>query len=225
MIRAFLIHRFRLLAEALAAAIARCDDIALLGSAEEPDRALEEMGSRQVDIVLIDAALSAEATPEVVRDLRERLPQTKVLPLGLAGSEQVLPLIEAGASGYVSRDASVDHLLDTIRGVQRGQAPCSPQVAASVIARMVELSNNGRHVRRCASASRDVRLTPRETEILLLVAEGLQNKEIAHRLEITLPTVKNHVHKLLEKLQASRRREAIQRAWENGLLEDPLPYY
>jgi DNA-binding NarL/FixJ family response regulator len=131
----------------------------------------------------------------------------------------MLDLLEAGAHDYVLRQASFSELIRTISGVYRGQPPCSPRVAASVCARIVELAGERRRRR----ILRDVRLTPREEEILGLVAEGLRNKEIATRLRITLATVKNHVHNLLEKLQANGRREAIRRAYENGLLENPLP--
>ena len=127
----------------------------------------------------------------------------------------MLEFIEAGANGYVLKDSSFAEMLRTIKAVHQGQTPCSPRITASVFARISELSQ-ARHRRERLP---QVRLTPREKEILRLIAARLSNKEIAQQLDIALHTVKNHVHHILEKLQVHYRREAIRCAYENGILK------
>jgi len=218
-IRLYLIHGYRLLTEAVTRSLEKCPEVRLLGSSQEIDQALSELPGLPVELLLVDVSLGLRESVEIVLEVRDRFPELKILPLGLGSEAEALDLLEAGAHGYGLRQASLAELIRTIEGVYRGEPPCSAPVAASVCARIVELAR----ARRRRRSLRGVRLTPREEEVLGLVAEGLRNKEIAARLHITLATVKNHVHNLLEKLQANGRREAIRRAYENGLLENPLP--
>ena len=121
-------------------------------------------------------------------------------------SEQdVVACAEAGVAGYVTRDASIDDLVATIDSVVRGEALLSPTVGATLLRGVAAPAVGDRH---------DIgeRLTAREWEVLDLVGEGLSNKQIAKRLEIETPTVKNHVHNILEKLDAHSRTEAAARA-------------
>lgn len=221
MLDVFLVHRYRLLSEAIAGSLSSDDRIKCSGSAENRGRAIEKLRSLDVDVALVDASLGAREVKETIREIKELHPSVDVLYLGHDGDE-ILDFIEAGASGYVSPQASFAEMLDVIEAVSRGRTPCSPRVAASVLARIEELAGE-RPERKSHELDRKVQLTPRETEVLSLVAAGMRNKEIARRLEIKLPTVKNHVHKILDKFQVRGRREAIRLAFESGLLDDPLP--
>lgn len=222
-IRAFLVLDHRLLADAFTAALKSSERVDLVGISTDPLTELAELESDSLDVLLIDSSLGRESALEVVRRASELMPMVKILPLGLELEEDILAFIEAGTSGYVTHEASIDELIRTIESVHHGEAPCSPQIAASVFARVVELVKR-RSQRQGRRLPEHVRLTSREHEVLDLVAAGLQNKEIASRLHITLPTVKNHVHRILEKLQVRRRREAIRLAYENGLLAEDPPW-
>jgi two-component system nitrate/nitrite response regulator NarL len=135
--------------------------------------------------------------------MRDRLPAVRRVALGIREVEpDVIAWAEAGVDGFVSRDASLDDLMATVAAVAAGETLCSPKVAATLLRRVATLAGE-RH-----PAAAHPPLTAREHEIVGLIDQGLSNKEIATRLRIELPTVKNHVHNLLEKLQVHRRGEA-----------------
>lgn len=222
MVEVFLIHKYRLLTEAIVGSLQATGKVSCVGSAGTRAAAVDQLGSVQARVVLIDASLGRRTVCDTIREIKERFPRVNIVFLGSDDGQEILEFIEAGASGYVSREASLAEMLETIEAVRQGQTPCSPQVAASVLARIEELAGQ-RAGRRSRTAENPSQLTPRESEVLQLVAAGMRNKEIAQRLDIKLPTVKNHVHKILDKFQVRRRREAIRLAYECGLLEDPLP--
>lgn len=221
-IRLFVLHRFRLLIDALVRTLRRYRRVSVVGFTSDFAEAMRVLSARDVDVVLVEADLEEPRLPQIIRDLKEAMPSLKVLPLGLDGKQEILECIEAGAAGYVPRGASLEQLLEIIRMVHQGAAPCPPEVAASVFARMAELAREGRDS--TSRALPEPQLTAREMEILGWIAKGLRNKEIAQRLGIALSTVKNHVHVVLEKLRARNRREAIRLAYETGLLEDPYAH-
>lgn len=170
------------------------------------------------DVVLIDAGPDARLGVARTWEARERWPEARLVVFGLDREEDgLVDFVEAGAQGYVLSGASPEDLLGVVREVHAGRTLCSPRVIASVLARIQELS-------RLAPAEPPPLaepLTAREREILGLLALGLGNKEIGRRLHITVQTVKNHVHNILEKLQSHRRREAVRKAYDLGLLAEP----
>ncbi|MEM7352381.1 MAG: response regulator transcription factor [Acidobacteriota bacterium] len=218
----FLVHRYRLLTEAIVGSLSSAGAVRCVGSADSRVAAIEQLQALEVEVVLVDASLGHREVCETIREIKELFPNLNVLFLGSDDSAVILDCVEAGASGYVSQEASLAQMLSTIEAVRHGQTPCSPRVAASVLARIEELAEQCSE-RSVPTLTHRVQLTPREAEVLELVAAGLRNKEIALRLAIKLPTVKNHVHKILDKFKVRRRREAIRLAYENGMLEDPLP--
>jgi two-component system nitrate/nitrite response regulator NarL len=128
----------------------------------------------------------------------------KVVMFGVAESEAaVLRFVEAGAAGYVVKSDSVDELVDNIRAAYRGEALVSPEIAGALMSRVTEFAQVF-----AETTPESVELTPREREVLKLVAKNLSNREIADRLVIEVGTVKNHVHSILQKLNASSRENA-----------------
>ncbi len=218
-IRIFVLHRFRLLIEALVRTLRRYRRVSVVGFTSDFDQAVRALSTQDVDVVLVEVDPGKSRLPQMIRDLKEALPSLRVLPLGLDERQEILECIEAGASGYVPRGASLEQLLEIIQMVHQGSAPCPPEVAASVFARMAELAREGRDP--SPRSLPEPQLTPREMDVLKLIAKGLRNKEIGQHLGIALSTVKNHVHVVLEKLRVRHRREAIRSAYETGLLEDP----
>lgn len=213
-IRVFIVDDNRLLREGLSAMLAEIEDLEVVGAAENGASALVRIQAVRPDVALLDIGLPDKDGIEVTRSLHNALPAVKILILGLADlTGEIMACIEAGAAGYVTKEASFDYLVDTIRSANRGESFCSPRMAASLFSRVAELARKQR------DPGSDVRLTPREVEIINRVSEGLSNKEIAQRLSIEVQTVKNHIHNILDKLQLHNRMEAVQYARDRDLLD------
>lgn len=190
-------------AEGLAVALELVPWLAVLGTAGDGERCLEAVRRRRPAVTLLD--LETDGALPLIADLVEEDPAMKVLVLGIQEVESsVIPCAEAGVAGYVTREDSIHDLITGLGAVRRNETHCSPRTAA-ILLRQV------RARAACGPGDAGLRLTRREGEVLRLVGEGLSNKQIAQRLCIELPTVKNHVHHILEKLGARRRTEAV--AW------------
>lgn len=190
--------------EGLAQSLAGDPRLRIVGIATEWAGIVEAIERLGPEIVLLDVAMPGSAS--TIRTLSERYPTLRLVALALADTEpEVIACAEAGISGYVSLDASLTELLEVIECVVRGEMICSPRIAATLLRRVrVLAAGRPRGAERAA-------LTDREREIAMLLDAGLSNKAIAQRLSIRVATVKNHVHKILEKLQVSRRGEAAAR--------------
>lgn len=193
-------------------------DLTVVGSAITPEEALGRVET--CDIVLVSTSLPDNGALHVTRAIADSEAPTKTLVFGLGESEpEILAYVEAGAAGYVLKEASVEDLVENIRAVADGQALVSPAIARTLMERVADL------VRVCDDLGITIggiaELTRRETEVLVLIADGKTNQEIADEMIIELGTVKNHVHNLLKKLNVSNRAEAaryfnLMRSVENG---------
>ena len=132
-------------------------------------------------------------------------------------SDVVLPLIEVGAAGYIPRNAPLEDIAGLIEAVWADRPVCSPQIVAAMFGRVWQLSLSRTKASHISEA-----LSRREREILRLISHGLANKEIAHQLGLETCTVKNHVHRILEKLKVHRREEAVRQVGEDHM--GPLAY-
>ncbi|MBN1542177.1 response regulator transcription factor [candidate division KSB1 bacterium] len=212
-IHIFIVDDNRLFREGLVSMLEEQDDLIVVGQAENGREALKMIKKLRPQIALIDIGLPDKDGIEVTQTLHDDMPEVKVIILGMPDlTEQIMVCIEAGAVGYVLKEASFDHLVETIRSAQRGESFCSPRMAASLFSRVAELAGEG-------TSHGSVKLTPREVQIINQIAEGLTNKEIAKLLSIEVQTVKNHVHNILDKLQLQNRIEAVQYARERKLLK------
>ena len=211
-IRVFIVDDNRLLREGLVSMLAEQEDLVVVGAAASGLKALERIKALRPEVALIDIGMPGKDGIEVTQDLHRDFPEVKVVILGMPDlTDEIMACIEAGAAGYVLKEASFDYLVETIRSANRGETFCSPRMAASLFSRVAELA--GERIPRSS-----VKLTPREVEIINRIAEGLSNKEIAQRLSIEVQTVKNHIHNILDKLQLHNRLEAVQYARERNLL-------
>jgi two-component system, NarL family, nitrate/nitrite response regulator NarL len=164
------------------------------------------------DLVLLDMA-GADSV-QVLELLLQGCPQVRVVALGVEEDpDTVLALIEAGVVGYVPRNATVEDLLNALEAAGRGEVVCSPRIAGSLVRRVAALANE-----RPPDTPADV-LTEREWEILGLIEQGYSNKQIARTLGVKIPTVKNHVHNILDKLKVPGRGAAA--ALARGTLSRP----
>jgi DNA-binding NarL/FixJ family response regulator len=183
-------------------------DLEIVGEAENSIQAVSETAELLPQIVLIDAQLPERGAVETLRQLRELNAETRTLLLtGHEDEELLYEALRIGARGYVSKDVAPDELARAVRGVARGEVLLQPQLAARLLARS---GNPGP-----ADG-----LTTREREVLLLLARGLRNKEIAARLVVSERTVNFHLANIYAKLHVSGRTEALSRALQWGLLSD-----
>jgi DNA-binding NarL/FixJ family response regulator len=201
--------------ECLASMFAATERFTVHGLAEDAPTALEKARQHQPDVVLISLSLPHGAAFDLTKTITREWPDVKVLVLGLTEVESdILRCVESGAHGYVLKAMSLDDLKMAIELVMRGETVCSPQIAHLVFSRLATLARGylpgGNHAW--------LKLTPREMEVLQLIAEGYSNKQIAHHLVLSLHTVKNHVHNILEKLQVRRRYEAVEHAYKREWL-------
>ena len=201
----------RVFTEALEAVLAAEEGLRLCEAPAE--------GDDPPSIILIDASFDPAEALSLTWSARERFPEAQVMILGLEREdESVLEFIEAGAAAYLLQSASPARLVEALRFLRDGQVHSTPRIAAAVLERIAALESQRREVPLPPSCEP---LTVREIETLSLMARGLRNKEIAHILRISVQTVKNHVHNILEKLQVHRRRDAVRLAYELGLLHEP----
>lgn len=205
-IRVLMINEGRLFAEAMDALLKRQEGFEFIHSTDALGGHLPICSSQSPDVVLVEANVKGMITTYLVQRIKEKTPHVKVIIFGLEEQQdEILKFIEAGAIGYISKEKSIADLLSLIKAVYHGRTSCSSGVIASAFARISELSCEQFQRR----ATRQVELTTREKEVLILVSNNLSNKEIAGQLGITLNTVKNHVHNILEKFGVNYRRELI----------------
>jgi DNA-binding NarL/FixJ family response regulator len=194
----------RLYSEGLALVFAADGRLRVSQVADTAERAVQCIGEAGTDALLIDATM--EGVRGILHAMRERVPRIPVVIFGVpALDEDLLDCIESGAAAFVSRDTSSRELIDTLLSAMRGEATLSPRSLANVLSRLATRARIGVRV------AGGPPLTARERELASLLDEGLSNKEIALRLQISVATVKNHVHRILEKLQVARRGQAASR--------------
>lgn len=181
-------------------------DMVVVGEASTAEQALALVPRLAPDIVVLDLVLPGMSGVEALRRLRAGHPEVKVVVLtSFAGQDSVLPAIRAGVSGYLLKDVGPAELADALRTVHRGGAPLHPAVAATVMQSVVDAVPD--------------QLTPREHEVLRLVARGLSNRLIARELALSEKTVKAHVSAVLSKLGVADRTQAALYAVQHGLAD------
>lgn len=208
MIRIVVAGDIRLYRDGVAMHLARDGTYAVVGMAGDRAELRRRVCEERPEIVVLDLAMAESL--DAVRELSREAPETRVVALTVPEHEQaVIACAEVGIAGYVMRDGSLDDLVRAIDSAARGELIVSPRMAASLLRRVSALAAD-----RAAPPALD-ELTIREREIVGLVGEGLSNKQIAARLNIELATVKNHVHRILEKLHVHRRAEIASRVRES----------
>lgn len=180
-------------------------DVVVVGEAANGAQAIELVGRLGVDVALMDLRMPAMGGVEAIRELRRVAPAVRVLVLTTFDSDSdVLPAIEAGATGYLLKDVPKDELLRAVRAAHRGEAVLSPSVA-------------GRLMGQVRQPPREA-LSQREHEVLRLIANGATNQEAAAQLFVSEATVKTHLLHVYEKLGVRDRAAAVGEAYRRGLL-------
>ena len=180
------------------------DDIVVVGRAADGEEAVAQARETRPDIILLDVQMPNVDGIEALRRIRAEDPEARVIVLTTYRDEDyVFPSLQAGARGYLLKDASREELADAIRRVAAGESLLDPQVAEAVSNRPARTEST---------------LTSRELEVLGLMAEQQSNAQIAERLFVSENTVKTHVSNILAKLECSDRSGAVLTAWKRRLI-------
>jgi DNA-binding NarL/FixJ family response regulator len=216
LIRVLVADDQQLVREGLHLLLEMISDIRVVGEAADGTAAVEQAQKLKPDVVLMDVQMPKLDGVAATHKIREACPEVQVIILTtFDDDEYVFEGLRAGAVGYLLKDVPSEQLAEAIRAAARGEAFIHPSVTGKVVAELTRLTERER-VRREQPLIEP--LSPREMEVLALLAEGLSNQEIAERLTIAHGTAKNHVSNILSKLDVHDRMQAVLRAQEIGLL-------
>ncbi len=191
-------------------------DIDVVGEAADGQEAVNKAQETMPDVILMDVRMPKRSGIDATRQIKDLIPHAKILMLTISDEEADLyDAIKAGASGYLLKEISIDEVADAIRSVWAGQSRISPSMAAKLLTEFAAMSKRVDERQQLPAP----RLTEREMEVLTLVAQGLNNRDIAKQLFISENTVKNHIRNILEKLHLHSRMEAVVYAVREKLLE------
>lgn len=200
--RILLIEDNRLLRDGIAAMINGQADMKVVATSSGNDSAEQKVRAGKPRLILIDLGLRNQNGSRVVTSLLKKTPELKVIGMGLIPTQSdIVEFVQAGASGFILKNATVKDFLSTIRSVARGEKVIPPPLTHSLFSHVVDYALK----KGDGQLNNAVKMTKREREVIALIADALSNKEIALRLNIATYTVKSHVHNILEKLALHSR--------------------
>jgi DNA-binding NarL/FixJ family response regulator len=212
-IRVMLADDQRVVREGLGTLLGLLDGIELVATAADGEEALALAAQHAPDVVLMDLRMPRIDGIEAIRRLAERGERPRAIALTTyADDASVLGALRAGARGYLTKDAGADEIRAAVEAVDRGEAALDPSVQHHVVAALA-----GSRSQPAAEPELPDELTPREAEVLGLIAEGLTNTEIAERLVVSAATVKTHVNHIFAKAGVRDRAQAVVYAYSHGL--------
>ncbi|MFJ4283593.1 response regulator [Streptomyces massasporeus] len=191
--------------------------IEVVGAAGDGEEAVALVAGLAPDVVLMDLRMPRCDGVEATRRIRAEHPATQVVVLTtFADDESLFPALEAGARGYLTKDAGGDEIVRAVHSVLSGDAGLSPGIQRRLLERLAQTGPAP-----AAPSEPPDGLTAREMEVLLLIAEGLSNPEIARRLHVSTATVKTHINNLFTKTGLKDRAQAVRYAYAKGLVRPP----
>jgi DNA-binding NarL/FixJ family response regulator len=203
----------RVVREGLAMLLGLLPDVEVVGTAADGEEVLALAAELRPDVILMDLRMPRMDGVEATRRLREADPGVKVVVLTTyADDRSVLDALRAGALGYLTKDAGAAEIQQALHRVAGGQAALDPAVQLHLVEAIADGPPSGP-----ARTPLPDGLTPREAEVLTLIAAGLSNAEIARRLVVSEATVKSHVNHMLAKIGARDRAQAVGYAYRHGL--------
>lgn len=209
-----LVDDHRMVREGLKALLSGEEDIQVVGEASSGEEALDRVRELRPDVLIMDLQMPGMGGLEAIRQVKDMSPGTSIVVLTVDNAEVVLlEAVRAGAAGYVLKDASAELLVQSIRLIKEGGTLLPNDLLVKAL--------RGVSIRapRNESPPEIEQLTPREQEVLLLVARGMGNQEIAQNLSLSRVTAKKYVHNILRKLQVSDRTQAALMAVRLGLAD------
>ncbi|MEH7417872.1 response regulator transcription factor [Neobacillus drentensis] len=186
------------------------EDIEVVGEADNGKKGVELALSLRPDIILMDLVMKEMDGIEATRQIIEQWPEAKVIIVtSFLDDEKVYPALEAGATSYMLKTSKASEIANAVRATYHGQSVLEPEVTGKMMVKMRQKNTQLPHEE----------LTSRELEILLLMAEGKTNQDIADELFIALKTVKTHVSNILSKLNVQDRTQAVIYAFKHSLIK------
>lgn len=215
-IRLLLIEDNRLLRDGILSILKPHKDIVIITSTGESRNPLLKIHQLKPNVVLLDLGLRSQNSLRVVEIVKREFPKAKIIVMDLAPVQaDILQYVEAGANGFILKDASLNDFLSTIRTVSKGATVLPPLLVDSLFSQIVDYAmGNGR-----AKLLEAVRMTKREREVITLLGNGLSNKEIAQKIHISMYTVKSHIHNIMEKLALHTRLEIANYSYTSETLK------
>jgi DNA-binding NarL/FixJ family response regulator len=178
-------------------------DLKVIGAFSETEKSISKITELKPDVILIDLGLRSKNSLQIVKALKEKSPEIKVIVMDLMPVEDdILDFVKAGAEGFILKDAKVHEFLKTISSVAAGEKVLPSHMTGSLFSQIIERAMSGKKNPRLEEA---VKMTKREREVVVLIADGLSNKEIGKLLHLSPFTVKSHVHNILEKMALHTR--------------------
>jgi DNA-binding NarL/FixJ family response regulator len=221
MIRLVLADDQRVVRDGLAMLLGTIEDFTLVATAADGAEAIARAEELAPDVVLMDLKMPGTDGVQATRAIAERMPGVAVIVLTTyADDDTLIPALRAGARGYLTKDASAEEIEAAIRAVHAGRSYLESAVQERVIALAVQ-GEAAAPDPAPVSAGLPDDLTPREAEVLALIADGLSNAEIAQRLVVSGATVKTHVNRIFSKTGARDRAQAVRYAYAHGLGSRP----
>jgi DNA-binding NarL/FixJ family response regulator len=204
-----------LLREGIARMMRSLPDITLIGAPADGESPVLTIHRHKPDIILLDLGLRSQNSLHIVETMKREFPSARIIVMDLSPAQgDILQFIQAGASGFVLKDATVEIFLDTIRAVSAGTNVLPPVLSESVFSQIVDHAlQAGKPGLRGA-----LKMTHRERDVIGLVSDGMTNKQIGQRLHIATHTVKSHLHNIMEKLALHSRLEVANFANSNASL-------
>lgn len=198
-----LIEDNRMLREGIKSMLKKHNDIRVVDSVSHDENLLPMIGKLKPDILMLDLGLQNQDSLQLVKLIKMQFPQAKIIVMGLIPLQSaVRDFVQAGVSGFILQDANTTQFVKAIRKVNRGLKVLPPLLTGSLFSQIVEHAIN---VSNPSVLAESVRMTKRESQFIELIADGLTNKEIAQKLNLSNYTVKSHVHNILQKLSLSTR--------------------
>jgi DNA-binding NarL/FixJ family response regulator len=210
-VRVLIVHRDALVAEALKRALSAERGVRAVGALAEPTTAVAVAAERPPEVAVVDLSLPGDAAIETVRRIADVSPNTAVVALSNGDELSIARAVEAGASGHVSCAATVRSLAESIRRAARGDTLVGPSERRELLRRL-----RHRRTQEASAEQRARRLTPREVEILQLMADGVRRDDLAIFLGMSPATLRTHVQNIITKLGVHSKTEALAFAIRHG---------
>jgi DNA-binding NarL/FixJ family response regulator len=202
-IQLLIIEDNRLLRDGIVSMLKKQADMHVVATAGNGENILKMIGQFNPNIVLLDLGLRNQSSLRIVKSVKQHFPEVKSIVTDLIPIQSdVLQFVEAGVSGFLLKDATINDFMKTIRSVFQGEQILPAHLTGSLFSQIVENALNGSQP---SMIIESVRMTKREKQVIELIADGSTNKEIAQELHLSPFTVKSHVHNILEKLTLHTR--------------------